>query len=118
MPPYTIRDLINSSIHYTPDPCLEKDFTHHWTCRGNYSTGIFASWTDHDDVIEFGILSRNENVAANILHVTVVLETDISFITVASDITTEMNFESRLDNLEPLTKAIHFFNEKLIELRE
>jgi hypothetical protein len=88
-----------------------EEFSKHWCVRGNYQQGIFASFTDHDDVIEFGLLERDGDVAVNLLHVTVVLEDDEARMNSMSEFDMDMNFDTCItpERQGRLDAALRFF---------
>jgi len=92
-----------------------KEFSKHWRVRGDYQQGVFASYTDCDDVIEFGLLERDGETAVNLLHVTVVLNDDGAELNCMSEYDMDMNFNAYItpEKQEPLGDALRFFGEML-----
>jgi len=68
-------------------------FNHRWYVHGDHTRGLEASVSDHDDVIEFGLLERDGEMAINVLHATLVLEDDESELNCMSEPTGELNFD-------------------------
>jgi hypothetical protein len=122
-----VRDIIHSSMHgmpvpsSTPDETLERredgvvEFNRHWCVRGNDQQGVFASFCDQDDVIEFGLLERDGEMAVNLLHVTVVLDDDASEMNCMSESNTDFNFETQVtpEKQGRLNEALRFFADGL-----
>ena len=92
-----------------------EEFSKHWCVRGDHQQGVFASFVDRDDVIEFGLLERDGEAAVNLLHVTVVLDDDEAEVNAMSESSMEMNFDAYItpDNQGRLQDALRFFEEGL-----
>lgn len=92
-----------------------EEFSRHWCVRGDDQRGVFASFTDRDDVIEFGLLERDGEVAVNLLHVTVVLDDDEAEVNSMSESNMDMNFDAYItpDKQGRLEDALRFFGEGL-----
>jgi len=105
--------IADENSHHREDGVPE--FSKHWCVRGNEHQGVFASFTDHDDVIEFGLLERNGETVMNLLHVTVVLDDDEAEMNSMSESSMEMNFDARIspEKQEYLENALRFFAEGL-----
>lgn len=87
-------------------------FTQTWTVRGDqWENGLVGSWSDFDDVIEFGLLAREAGEARNVLQVTMVLEQDEALMVAVSEVESALNFERRVaaDALRPLDTALDYF---------
>lgn len=93
-----------------------EEFSKYWRVRGDYQHGVFASFTDRDDVIEFGLLERDGESAMNLLHVTVVLGDDEAEVNSMSEASMELNFDAYTtpEKKERLDDALHFFEEALL----
>nr|WP_228857613.1 hypothetical protein [Pseudomonas syringae]QOQ33452.1 hypothetical protein [Pseudomonas syringae pv. actinidiae] len=87
------------------------EFGLHWQLRGTPSEGVFASFSDRDDVIEFGLLERDGDVATNILHATIVLDDSDAQLNCMSEVNTEFNFDAYItpDKLDQLRASLAFF---------
>lgn len=110
----------NLSLPNTSDSSLTREdgvveFTKHWCCRGSYDQGVFASWSDQDDVIEFGLLERNGDSTVNLLHITVILNELESKVNSISEANGELNFDEYIttDRREPLQIALRNFGKML-----
>lgn len=92
-----------------------EEFSKHWCVRGDHQQGVFASFTDHDDVIEFGLLERDGETAVNLLHVTVVLDDDETKVNSMSESNMDMNFDAYItpEKQGRLEDALRFFGEGL-----
>lgn len=92
-----------------------EEFGKYWCVRGDHLEGVFASFSDNDDVIEFGLLERNGEIATNLLHVAVVLDDDNAEISSMSEASGKMNFNVPLtrENMEYLDEALDFFENGL-----
>lgn len=91
------------------------EFNKFWCVRGDYQQGVFASYADRDDVIEFGLLERDGETAVNLLHVTVVLDEDVATVNSMSESSMDMNFDAYVtpEKQERLEDALRFFGEWL-----
>ena len=91
------------------------EFGKHWRVRGDEEQGLFASYADRDDVIEFGLLERDGDTAINALHCTLVLEDGDGLFHVASDANTDLNYEVRVrpDATGRLDDALRHFADVL-----
>lgn len=92
----------------------------HWRVRGNQQQGVYASFADDGDVIEFGLLDRDGDEAINLLHVIVSPDEDEAQVTCVSESNTDMNFDIHIthEKLERLDGAMRFFGETLREMAE
>lgn len=92
-----------------------EEFSKHWCVRGDHQQGVFASFTDRDDVIEFGLLERDGEAAVNLLHVTVVLNDDEAEVNCMSESNMDMNFDAYItpEKQGRLEDALRFFGEGL-----
>lgn len=98
-----------------PDGVTE--FGLQWCVRGTVEHGVFASLSDRDDVIEFGLLARDGEVAVNILHATIVLDESDAQLNCMSENSTDFNFDSYVtpDNLNRLQEALVYFENNLLD---
>lgn len=64
-----------------------------WLVSGSQEEGIAASFSDADDVIEFGLLSRAGGEPTNVLNASIVVDAEEARIFCASDTNGEMNFQ-------------------------
>ncbi len=64
-----------------------------WQVNGTELDGVSASFSDADNVIEFGLLSRVQGEPTNVLNASVVMDDDGARIFCASEVRAEMNFE-------------------------
>lgn len=93
------------------------EFNCHWRVRGDDDSGMFASWTDRDDVIEFGLSERSEGESVNLLHATVVLDDDVAQLNVMSERYSDFNSDTSLSapisEQSRLDEVLHLFAEHL-----
>lgn len=91
------------------------EFNRHWCVRGDQQQGVFASFSDRDDVIEFGLLERDGDSAVNLLHVTVVLDDDVAEVNCISESNEDFNFDAYVtpEKQGRLDDALRFFSEGL-----
>lgn len=90
-----LRSYVTESLlasNFVPKPMKAEGFVSEWCVKGNPVDGLFGRWSDVDGVIEFGLFRRQDRVTENVLHVTVVLDEDDSYLYCLSDPHTEMNF--------------------------
>ncbi len=120
-----MRALISSLMRQLPVPDDPSDvvriredgtqeFTRHWCVRGTPTNGLFASYKDWDDVIEYGLLERCDGTTTNILHVTVLCDDDeVANVNCLSETNDELNFDITLPKGqeldENLDKAFSYF---------
>lgn len=92
-----------------------EEFSKYWCVRGDHQQGVFASFTDRDDVIEFGLLERDGETAVNLLHVTVLLDDDEAEVNSMSESNMDMNFDAYITPKKQgrLEDALRFFGEGL-----
>lgn len=93
-----------------------KEFAKHWRVRGNQNEGVYASYTDCGDVIEYGVLERRgDEAATNILHVTVLLEDqDVAEVNSISETKDELNFDTWLPHGKRIfDKTLTYFAENI-----
>ena len=64
-----------------------------WRVSGSELDGVAASFSDADDVIEFGLLSRVGGEPTNVLNASIVMDDDGARILSVSEVSGEMNFE-------------------------
>ena len=117
-----VRDTISAFMSHLPIPDRdgresreEPGFNKFWCIRGDHLQGVFASYTDRDDVIEFGLFERGSVVGINHLHVAVVLDDNEVEMLCASEVNTEMNFNTAItpEKQECLISTLKFFGENL-----
>lgn len=99
--------------HERPDGVAE--FGLHWLIRGDEHNGLFASFSDRDDVIEFGLLERDAGTAINILHATIVLDDADAQLNCMSEVNSEFNFDAYITpqmNVK-LQESLSFFEGQL-----
>ena len=64
-----------------------------WRINGTELDGVSASFSDADNVIEFGLLSRVHGDPTNVLNASIVMDDDGARILSVSEVSGEMNFE-------------------------
>ena len=64
-----------------------------WQVSGSELDGVAASFSDADNVIEFGLLSRVGGEPTNVLNASIVMDDDGARILSVSEVSGEMNFE-------------------------
>ena len=64
-----------------------------WRINGTELDGVSASFSDADNVIEFGLLSRVHGDPTNVLNASIVVDADEARIFCLSDTRGELNFE-------------------------
>ena len=64
-----------------------------WQVSGSELDGVAASFSDADNVIEFGLLSRVGGEPTNVLNASIVVDADEARIFCLSDTRGELNFE-------------------------
>ncbi|MDB6007896.1 MAG: hypothetical protein JWL65_146 [Gammaproteobacteria bacterium] len=90
------------------------EFYKHWTVRSTDSaTGLYATCTDCDDVLEFGLTERQEGQTHNVLLATLVLTDDGGELNVISEANAELNLDAIVtpDNASPLLEALRYFGQ-------
>lgn len=83
-----------------------------WLISGDSQDGLAASFSDADDVIEFGLLSRVSGEPSNVLNVSIALDGDSARIFSVSDARDDLNFEGRVgaeQSDDGLSKALEYF---------
>ena len=76
-----------------------------WQIRGTELDGTSASFSDSDNVSEFGLLSRVQGEPTNVLNASVVMDADGARIFCASEVNGEMNFEGPV-SMEPASDGL------------
>lgn len=93
----------------------DEDGIKYWQVSGSELDGVSASFADADDVIEFGLLTRVDGHPTNILHATIVIDSDHAEIDCVSDTRDDMNFSRTLkaepDGEDGLAIACQYFAE-------
>lgn len=83
-----------------------------WMVRGSAESGVSASYADADDVIDFGLLSREQGEPINVLHVTLVLNDaggGNAHVTSAVHETLNVNTPISVSNVRILNEALQAF---------
>jgi len=89
-----------------------REFGRQWVVRGDPSeASLSASLSDRDDVIEFGLLQRDGDVAVNVLYATLVLDDDEVFLNVVSETNMDFNFDAKLGDsrMKCLQDTLRFY---------
>lgn len=91
------------------------EFAKRWCVRGNEMRGVFASISDRDDIIEFGLLERDGDTTSNLLHVSVVFDEELAEVICMSDANSDLNFTTPATPQKQvlLGNALQFFAEGL-----
>lgn len=88
------------TVDVRPDGVVE--FNRQWKVRGDFDQGLFASLSDRDEVIEFGVLERRPGETINLLHVTVLLDDDgVGRINCISEDASDLNFDAAVGDGRP-----------------
>lgn len=96
LPPPSADDVIEQR----PDGVVECN--RHWRVRGDFDNGLFASLSDRDEQIEFGVLERRPGETINLLHVTVLLDDDgEARINCISEDDSDLNFDAASSETDP-----------------
>ncbi len=87
------------------------EFYKNWRLRGDARDGLFATYSDSDDVIEFGITERSDGVPINVLQASLVLDDDGARLNVMSETDAERNYDVQLSprDLDRLGVALSAF---------
>lgn len=92
-----------------------QEFYKHWRVRGNDGSndGLYATFADNDDLIEFGLSDRQRGEVLNVLQATLTLDEDHGELTVSSDTKIELNFNTIVtpEKTAALTVAMMYFDE-------
>lgn len=92
-----------------------QEFYKHWRVRGNdgINDGLYATFADNDDLIEFGLSDRQGSEVVNVLQATLTLDEDHGELTVSSDTKIELNFNTIVtpEKTAALTVAMMYFGE-------
>jgi hypothetical protein len=86
------------------------EFYKHWRVRGESAvSGLFATYSDHDDLIEFGLTERDGEIVTNVLQASIVL--DGGEFNVVSEVRDDFNFDAIVtpEQAQPLDDALRFF---------
>lgn len=101
-------------------PVLRMDgvteFYKHWKVVGNNATdGLYATYSDTDDVIEFGLSERIGDSVSNVLQATLVLDEGACTLNVLSEDEMNMNYDAviTLESCAPLQNALRKFGDAL-----
>jgi hypothetical protein len=89
------------------------EFYRHWRLLGDFEEGLFASYSDQDDVIEFGVTQRMDSEAINVLHACLILEDGYGSLNIVSSTRLELNGDWVISpaSMEPLMRALDYFGE-------
>jgi len=92
------------------------EFYKHWRVRAaevgqEPGEGLFATYSDQDDVIEVGLSQRDGSGLRNVVHVSLALDDDHGELNVVSEARSELNFDAVVtaDKIAPLEDALRFF---------
>lgn len=86
------------------------EFYKNWRVRGESQTsGLFATYSDRDDVIEFGLTERDGEIVTNVLQASLVL--DGGELNVVSEVRDDFNFDAIVtpEKAQALDNALRFF---------
>lgn len=86
------------------------EFYKHWRVRGESQTsGLFATYSDRDDLIEFGLTERDGETATNVLHASIDL--DGGELNVVSEVRGDFNLDAIVtpEKAQALDDALRFF---------
>ena len=71
------------------------EFYKHWRVRGTGKVdGLYATYADNDDVIEFGLSERVGEEVRNVLQATLVLDTEQGALNVVSETKSDLNVDA------------------------
>jgi hypothetical protein len=90
------------------------EFYKHWLVRGEGSgNGLYATYSDNDDVIEFGLSERDGEIVRNVLQATLVLDGDGGELNVMSEARDTLNVDAIVtpEDSKQLDAALAFFRE-------
>jgi hypothetical protein len=93
------------------------EFYKNWLVRGTGSgQGLSATYSDNDDVIEFGLSERHDGGVLNILQATLVLAEDGGELNVISEANPDLNFDAIVnpDKSAGLEQALRYFRDILL----
>jgi hypothetical protein len=86
------------------------EFYKHWLVRGEGpASGLFAMYSDCDDVVEFGLTERDGENVTNVLQASIVL--DGGELNVVSEARSDLNFDAIVtpEKAQQLDEALRFF---------
>lgn len=89
-----------------------REFGRQWVVRqGSEGESLSASFSDREDVIEFGLLQRDGEAVTHVLYATLVLDEDEILLNVVSEANMDFNFDTRLDEsrLSRLQDTLRFY---------
>jgi hypothetical protein len=92
------------------------EFYKHWQVRGSGNVnGLFATFADNDDVIEFGLSDRQGTEVCNVLQATLVLAEDRGELNIFSETKAELNVDAFVtpEKSSALQAALLYFDEVL-----
>jgi hypothetical protein len=90
------------------------EFYKHWQVRGESpTTGLFATYSDNDDIIEFGLSERRDDTLRNVLQVSLGLTAEGGELNLLSETQTDLNLDAEItpDNAQPLQRALRYFGQ-------
>lgn len=90
------------------------EFYKHWRVRGQGKVdGLYATFADNDDVIEFGLLDRRGDETTNVMQATLVLAEDRGELNVSSETKSELNFDAAIlpSDMSTLVATLRYFGE-------
>lgn len=86
------------------------EFYKNWRVRGESAvSGLFATYSDRDDLIEFGLTERDGDIVTNVLQVSIVL--DGGEVNAVSEVRSDFNFDAIVtpEKAQALDDALRFF---------
>lgn len=92
------------------------EFYKNWRVRGQGKVdGLYASYSNNDDVIEFGLTERVGHDTVNVMQASLVLDDERGELNVSSETESELNFDAVVlpQAAEPLRLALLQFEAKL-----
>lgn len=90
------------------------EFYKHWRVRGTGKVnGLYATYADNGDVIEFGLSDRFGDEVRNVLQATLVLDAEQGELNVASETKSELNVDAVVtpEKAAALEAALLYFGE-------
>lgn len=104
-----VQENIQAVVHgisFSGDSPIE------WCVSGDLECGVFASYKDFEDIIEFGLLARDGDSATNLLHATLVLtDADNGELICSSEELAALNFSAFVtsNSCQRLNEPLRFF---------
>ena len=90
------------------------EFYKHWPLRAaDPDTSLYATCSDHDDVLEFGLTERQEAQTRNVLQATLVLTDEGGELNIISEANAELNLDAVVtpDHSNALQEALRYFGQ-------